>query len=83
MYTDPCTIALRFDQLMWEEIQDMPGEIFDIEETKFIISGRFERPNGHVMRDELAYISATKEQAIATCQRLNPHLHIHTVREEM
>lgn len=30
MYTDPCTIALRFDQLMWEEIQDMPGEIFDI-----------------------------------------------------
>lgn len=83
MYTDPCTIALRFDQLMWEEIQDMPGEIFDIEETKFIISGRFERPNGHVMRDELAYISATKEQAIATCQRLNPHFHIHTVREEM
>ena len=54
-----------------------------IEETKFIISGRFERPNGHVMRDELAYISATKEQAIATCQRHNPHFHIHTVREEM
>ena len=54
-----------------------------IEETKFIISGRFERPNGHVMRDELSYISETKQQAIATCQRLNPHFHIHTVREEM
>ena len=49
-------------------------------ETKFIISGRFERPNGYVMRDELAYISETKEQAIATCQRLNPNFHIHTVR---
>ena len=54
-----------------------------IEENKFIISGRFERPNGHVMRDELAYIIATKEEAIATCQRHNPHFHIHTVREEM
>ena len=52
-------------------------------ETKFIISGRFERPNGWVMRDELSYISETKQQAIATCQRLNPHFHIHTVREEM
>ena len=52
-------------------------------ETKFIITGRFERPNGHVMRDELSYIKATKQEAIATCQRLNPHFHIHTVREEM
>ena len=31
MYADPCTIALRFDKLMWDEIQDMPGEIFDID----------------------------------------------------
>ena len=51
-----------------------------IEETKFIISGRFERANGYVMRDELAYISETKEQAIATCQRNHPNFHIHTVR---
>ena len=49
-------------------------------EIKFIISGRFERPNGHVMRDELAFISATKQDAIATCQRLYPDFHIHTVR---
>ena len=53
-----------------------------IEETKFIISGRFERPNGHIMRDELAYISASKAEAIDTCQRLYPHFHIHTVRED-
>ena len=51
-----------------------------IEETKFIISGRFERANGFTMRDELAYISATKQQAIDTCQRLHPNFHIHTVR---
>ena len=53
-----------------------------MQETKFIISGRFERPNGWVMRDQLAYIAATKEDAIANCQRNNPHFHIHTVRED-
>jgi len=53
-----------------------------MQEIKFILSGRFERPNGHIMRDQLAYISATKEDAIATCKRLNPHFHIHTVRED-
>ena len=53
-----------------------------MQEIKFIISGRFERPNGHIMRGELGYIAATKEDAIATCQRLNPNFHIHTVRED-
>ena len=53
-----------------------------MQETKFILSGRWERPNGHIMRDELSYISATKKDAIATCKRLNPHFHIHTVRED-
>ena len=53
-----------------------------MQETKFIISGRFERPNGHIMRDEVSYIKATKKEAIATCKRLNPHFHIHTVRED-
>ena len=51
-----------------------------MQEIKFDISGRFERPNGHIMRDQLAFISATKEEAIATCQRLYPDFHIHTVR---
>ena len=49
-------------------------------ETKFIISGRFERANGFTMRDQLAFISETKQDAIATCKRHNPHFHIHTVR---
>ena len=51
-------------------------------ETKFIISGRFERANGFTMRDQLAFISATKQEAIDTCQRLYPDFHIHTVRED-
>ena len=53
-----------------------------MQEIKFIISGEFVRPNGYTKRDELGYISATKEEAIATCQRLNPHFQIHTVRED-
>ena len=51
-----------------------------MQEIKFIISGRHERPNGHIMRDQLAFISATKQEAIDTCQRLYPDFHIHTVR---
>ena len=50
-------------------------------ESTFHITGRFERPNGHIMYDVLSYIKATKQEAIETCQRLNPHFHIHTVRE--
>ena len=53
-----------------------------MQEIKFIISGRHERPNGWEMRDQLAFISATKQEAIDTCQRNNPHFHIHTVRED-
>ena len=53
-----------------------------MQEIKFILSGRFELPNGFEMRDQLSYIAATKEEAIANCQRNNPHFHIHTVRED-
>jgi len=31
---DPCIIALHYDRLMWEEIQDMPGEIYDLEQFR-------------------------------------------------
>ena len=65
MFTDPCTIALQTD-----------NQLMAIHETKFIISGRFERPNGHIMRDELSYIAATKEEAIANCKRNNPGFHV-------
>jgi len=53
-----------------------------MQEIKFILSGRFELPNGFEMRDQLSYIAATKEEAIATIQRNNPYFHIHTVRED-
>ena len=47
-----------------------------MQEIKFIISGRFERPNGHIMRGELGYIAATNEDAIANCKRNNPGFHV-------
>ena len=73
-YTDPCTFALQLDNYLMQNVYN------DHKEIKFIISGRHERPNGWEMRDELAFISATKQEAIATCQRLYSDFHIHTVR---
>ena len=75
-YTDPCTFALQLDNYLMQNVYN------DHKEIKFIISGRHERPNGWEMRDELAFISETKQQAIDTCQRLYPDFHIHTVRED-
>ena len=35
-YTDPCTMALETDALLWELLNDAPGEIYDVdEEEKF------------------------------------------------
>ena len=31
---DACTIALQHDRFMWEEIHDMPGEIYDLEQFR-------------------------------------------------
>ena len=50
-----------------------------MKETKFIIYGEFIRPNGHQMYDALSYIAETREEAIATCKRLNPYFHITTI----
>ena len=50
-----------------------------MQETKFILHGQFHRANGWVMNDQLAYIKATKEEAIATCNRLNPNFVINKV----
>ena len=52
------------------------------QETKFILHGQFRRPNGHVMNDSLGYIKATKEDAIATCNRLNPYFVIQSITIE-
>ena len=50
-----------------------------MQEFKFILHGQFHRPNGHVMNDQLGFIKATKEEAIATCNRLYPNFVINKV----
>ena len=54
----------------------------NMQETKFILHGQFQRANGWIMNDSLSYIKETREEAIATCKRLNPHFHIITVKED-
>ena len=49
------------------------------QEFKFILHGQFHRANGYVMNDQLSYIAATKEDAIATCNRLYPNFVINKV----
>jgi hypothetical protein len=51
-------------------------------ETKFILHGQFQRSNGWTMNDSLSYLKETKEDAIATCKRLNPDFMIHSVVAE-
>ena len=53
-----------------------------IEETKFILHGQFHRHNGWAMNDSLSYIKPTKEEAIETCNRLNPDFVIHSITIE-
>ena len=49
-------------------------------ETKFLLYGEFIRPNGHQQYDILSYIAETREEAIATCRKNNPHFNIITIQ---
>ena len=51
-----------------------------MQETKFLLYGEFIRPNGFQKYDILSYIAETREDAIATCRRNNPHFHIITIQ---
>ena len=51
-------------------------------ESKFLLHGQFHRANGWIMNDCLGYIKETKEEAIETCNRLNPNFVIHSVTIE-
>ena len=51
-------------------------------ETKFLIYGEFIRPNGHQNYDILSFIAETREEALTTCRRHNPHFHITAIRTE-
>ena len=53
-----------------------------MQETKFILHGQFQRANGWIMNDSLGYIKETKEEAIATCKRLNPDFMIQSITIE-
>jgi hypothetical protein len=53
-----------------------------MQEVKFILHGQFQRANGWIMNDSLSYIKETKEDAIATCKRLNPDFMIHSITIE-
>ena len=50
--------------------------------TTFILHGQFQLENGLIINDSLGYIKATKEEAIATCNRLNPNFVIQSVTIE-
>ena len=62
--------------------QKKSTEVDNMQETKFILHGQFQRANGWIMNDSLGYIAATKQEAIATCKRNNPDFMIHTITIE-
>ena len=53
-------------------------------QTKFIISGQWNNPNkiSFGMYDKLGYIKTTEQEAIETCQLINPDFHIYSVEKE-
>ena len=51
-----------------------------MQETKFNLYGEFIRPNGYQKYDILSYIAETREDAIATCRKNNPHFNIITIQ---
>ena len=57
-----------------------PLSNINMQESKFNLYGEFIRPNGHQNYDILSYIAETREDAIATCKRLNPHFNIITIQ---
>ena len=53
-----------------------------MQESKFNLYGEHIRPNGHQQWDILSYIAETREDAIATCKRLNPNFEILSITVE-
>ena len=49
---------------------------------KFILHGTHHRENGWTMRDSLAYLTQTKQEAINTCNRHNPQFVINNITIE-
>ncbi len=53
-----------------------------MQEFKFILHGTHHRANGWTMRDSLAYLTTTEEDAIATCNRNQPQFVIESITIE-
>ena len=51
-----------------------------MQETKFNLYGEFILPNGFQKYDILSYIAETREEAISTCRKNNPHFNIITIQ---
>ena len=49
---------------------------------KYILHGIYHRENGWEMRHALSYLTETKEDAIAICNRLNPRFVVNNVTVE-
>jgi hypothetical protein len=50
-----------------------------MQEIKFNIYGENFHPNGFSRMDILSYIAPTREEALATCKRLNPGFHVMSI----
>jgi len=51
-----------------------------MQETKFLLYGQHIRPHdGYTRNDCLSYLTTTAEDAVATCNRLNPHFVIESI----
>ena len=47
-----------------------------MQEIKFTIYGEMFHSNGYSRNEILSYIAASREEALATCKRINPKFHI-------
>ena len=50
-----------------------------MQEIKFNIYGEMFHQNGYSRNEILSYIAATREEALATCKRINPKFHIMSI----
>ena len=50
------------------------------QEIKFNIYGEMFHSNGYSRNDILSYIASSREEALMTCKRLNPHFNIITIQ---
>ena len=53
-----------------------------MQEIKFNIYGEMFHQNGYSRTDILSYIASSREEALATCKRLNPKFHIMSIWED-